>query len=38
MDIRPDVFRFAVDQQLTVLAMQKEELRLEEVFQELTRD
>jgi ABC-2 type transport system ATP-binding protein len=37
-DIRPDVFRFAVDQKLTVLAMQKEELRLEEVFQELTKD
>jgi len=36
-DIRPDVFRFAVDQKLTVLAMQKEELRLEEVFQELTK-
>jgi ABC-2 type transport system ATP-binding protein len=38
LDIRPDVFRFAVDQQLTVLSMQKEELRLEEVFQELTKD
>ena len=38
MDIRPEVFRFAVDHQLTVLAMQKEELKLEEVFQELTRD
>jgi ABC-2 type transport system ATP-binding protein len=38
LDIRPDIFRFAVDQKLTVLAMQKEELRLEEVFQELTRD
>jgi ABC-2 type transport system ATP-binding protein len=38
LDIRPDVFRFAVEQNLTVLAMQKEELRLEEVFQELTRD
>jgi ABC-2 type transport system ATP-binding protein len=37
-DIRPDIFRFAVDQKLTVLAMQKEELRLEEVFQELTKD
>jgi ABC-2 type transport system ATP-binding protein len=38
LDIRPDVFKFAVDQKLTVLAMQKEELRLEEVFQELTKD
>ena len=38
IDIRPDIFRFAVDQKLTVLSMQKEELRLEEVFQELTRD
>jgi ABC-2 type transport system ATP-binding protein len=38
LDIRPDVFRFAVEQNLTVLAMQKEELRLEEVFQELTKD
>jgi ABC-2 type transport system ATP-binding protein len=37
-DVRPDVFRFAVDQKLTVLVMQKEELRLEEVFQELTKD
>jgi ABC-2 type transport system ATP-binding protein len=37
-DIRPDVFRFAVDQKLTILAIQKEELRLEEVFQELTKD
>jgi len=38
LDIRPLIFKFAVDQQLTVLAMQKEELRLEEVFQELTKD
>ncbi len=38
VDIRPDVFRFAVEQNLTVLAMQKEELRLEEVFQELTKN
>jgi ABC-2 type transport system ATP-binding protein len=38
LDIRPDVFRFAVEQNLTVLVMQKEELRLEEVFQELTKD
>ncbi|MCX6243568.1 MAG: gliding motility-associated ABC transporter ATP-binding subunit GldA [Bacteroidetes bacterium] len=37
-DIRPDVFRFAVDNKLTVLSLQKEELKLEEVFQELTKD
>jgi ABC-2 type transport system ATP-binding protein len=37
-DIRPDVFKFAVDNQLTVLSLQKEELKLEEVFQELTKD
>lgn len=37
VDIRPGIFKFAVDQKLTVLAMQKEELGLEEVFQELTR-
>jgi ABC-2 type transport system ATP-binding protein len=37
-DIRPDVFKFAVNNQLTVLSLQKEELRLEEVFQELTKD
>ena len=37
IDIRPGIFNFAVDQKLTVLAMQKEELGLEEVFQELTR-
>ncbi|MGA3014961.1 MAG: gliding motility-associated ABC transporter ATP-binding subunit GldA [Bacteroidales bacterium] len=37
VDIRPGIFKFAVDQELTVLAMQKEELGLEEVFQELTR-
>ena len=37
-DIRPAVFQFAVDNKLTVLSMQKEELKLEEVFQELTKD
>jgi ABC-2 type transport system ATP-binding protein len=37
VDIRPGIFKFAVDQKLTVLTMQKEELGLEEVFQELTR-
>lgn len=38
IDIRPEVFRFAVDHKLTVLSMQQQELGLEEVFQELTKD
>jgi len=37
-DIRSDVFNFAVSNQLTVLSLQREEQKLEEVFQELTRD
>jgi ABC-2 type transport system ATP-binding protein len=37
-DVRGDIFRFAVDNKLTVLSMQKEELKLEEVFQELTKN
>ena len=37
-DIRADVFKFAVDKALTVLSLQKEELKLEEVFQELTKN
>jgi ABC-2 type transport system ATP-binding protein len=36
-DIRADVFRFAVENNLTVLSLHREEQRLEEVFQELTR-
>ena len=36
-DIRPDIFKFAVKNNLTVLSMSKEEKTLEEVFQELTR-
>ena len=36
-DIRPAVFRFAVDNGLQVLGMQKSERGLEEVFKELTR-
>lgn len=36
-DIRADVFQFAVDHHLKVLSLQREEQRLEEVFQELTR-
>lgn len=37
-DIRADVFKFAVDKGLTVLSLQKEEQKLEEVFQELTKN
>jgi ABC-2 type transport system ATP-binding protein len=37
-DIRPAVFSFAVENHLTVLSLHREEQRLEEVFQELTRD
>ncbi|MCD4736705.1 MAG: gliding motility-associated ABC transporter ATP-binding subunit GldA, partial [Bacteroidales bacterium] len=35
-DIRPDVFRFAVDNHLTVLSLQQQEKSLEEVFRALT--
>jgi ABC-2 type transport system ATP-binding protein len=37
IDIRPTVFKFAVDNGLTVLSLQREEQRLEEVFKELTK-
>ena len=37
-DIRAAVFQFAVDNKLTVLSLQLEEQKLEEVFQELTRN
>jgi ABC-2 type transport system ATP-binding protein len=36
-DIRADIFRFAVDNQLTLLEMQKEVYSVEDVFQELTK-
>ncbi len=36
-DIRPVIFKFAVDNGLTVLSLQKKEKTLEEVFQELTK-
>ena len=36
-DIRPEIFRFAVANGLTVLSMHQQELKLEEVFQELTK-
>ncbi len=37
-DIRPAIFKFAVDHGLTVLSLHREEQKLEEVFQELTKD
>lgn len=37
-DIRADVFKFAVDNNLTVLSLHRGEQKLEEVFQELTRN
>ena len=36
-DVRPDVFRFAVDNQLTLMEMRKEVYTVEDVFQELTK-
>ncbi len=36
-DIRAGVFRFAVQRNITVLSLQKEEKNLESIFQELTR-
>jgi ABC-2 type transport system ATP-binding protein len=36
-DIRPSIFQFAVSNGLTVLSMHREEQKLEEVFQELTK-
>jgi ABC-2 type transport system ATP-binding protein len=37
IDIRPKIFEFAVAQSLSVLTIQKEEQRLEDVFKELTK-
>jgi len=37
VDIRPDIFRFCVENNLTVLEMQREERKLEDVFKELTK-
>jgi ABC-2 type transport system ATP-binding protein len=37
-DIRASVFQFAVDHKLTVLSLHREEQKLEEVFQELTKE
>jgi ABC-2 type transport system ATP-binding protein len=36
-DIRAEIFQFAVQNQLTVLTLQKEEQNLEDVFRELTK-
>ena len=36
-DIRPLIFRFAVDNGLTILSQQRQEKKLEEVFRELTK-
>ncbi|HRG54099.1 MAG TPA: gliding motility-associated ABC transporter ATP-binding subunit GldA [Bacteroidia bacterium] len=36
-DIRPAVFKFAVDYKLAILTLQKEEQRLEDVFKNLTK-
>jgi ABC-2 type transport system ATP-binding protein len=36
-DIRPAIFHFAVEKGLTVLLMQKEEQKLEDVFKQLTK-
>jgi len=36
-DIRPDVFRYAVEHNLTVLTIHKEEKKLEDVFKNLTQ-
>jgi hypothetical protein len=36
-DIRKDVFDYAVANKLSVLAMQKEEQKLEDIFKQLTK-
>ncbi len=36
-DLRPEIFRFAVDNNLTVLSLQKKDKTLEDVFRELTK-
>jgi ABC-2 type transport system ATP-binding protein len=37
-DIREDIFKFAVDNKIAVLSLHREEQKLEEVFQELTKN
>jgi ABC-2 type transport system ATP-binding protein len=36
-DLRPEIFKFAVDNNLTVLSLQKKDKSLEDVFRELTK-
>jgi ABC-2 type transport system ATP-binding protein len=36
-DIRPELFKFAVDNDLSILGMQREEKKLEDVFKEVTK-
>ncbi len=36
-DLRPELFQFAIQNKLSVLTMQKEEQRLEDVFKQLTK-
>ena len=36
-DIRPNIFNFAVENGFTVLSLHREEQKLEEVFQQLTK-
>ncbi len=36
-DIRPEIFKFAVDNNLTVLSLYRKDKSLEEVFQDLTK-
>jgi ABC-2 type transport system ATP-binding protein len=37
LDIREDVFKFAVSRDISILSIQKQEKRLEEIFRELTK-
>lgn len=37
-DIRPDIFKFAVENNLVVLSMQKKEKSIEDIFRELTNN
>ncbi|MHC1703427.1 MAG: gliding motility-associated ABC transporter ATP-binding subunit GldA [Tenuifilaceae bacterium] len=36
MDIRPSIFKFAVDNRLTIITLQQKSVQLEEIFQNLT--
>jgi hypothetical protein len=37
VDFREDIFNFAVSQQISILSIQKQEKRLEDIFRELTK-